>query len=349
MNLIKDINKVLPKIKLTKTNISSINPYYISGFTQADGSFFCVIKINRQKFLQFSPTFSITADSDSKFALEKIRDFFNCGTIYDVSRNNTAEYKVTNLTELQTIIIPHFKNYPVFFKKLHAFNLFTLIVELLIESQGKDYRHFDFKTRNIKLTKLVLSMNKASLRSQDRINKIWSLLNVDLDHRQLIENNIQNLNSNLTDEFITGLIDGDGSFFISLSTLLTTSNKTKIKPGLDICSDSKLLLEAVKEKLGNIGAIGPDKSIFKLRIRGLNQILDKLIPFMKTQELHTEKKDHYMKWLTVCELLKNNSNLTDEQFKFIINLTYNMNKHGKRRKYTKKEFLALALLKKEKD
>lgn len=145
-----------------------------------------------------------------------------------------------------------------------------------------------------------------------------------------------NYNS-LEPEFITGLIDGDGSFFVSLSTLGTIKNR--IKPGLDICSDSKLLLKGVKFKLGDVGTVSPDKSIFKLRIRGFKQIVEKIIPFMINQKLHTEKKDHFYKWLEACKLLNSEKDLTSERFNYLIDLVYDMNKLGKRRKYTKDEFL----------
>lgn len=151
---------------------NTIHPNYISGLTQADGSFFCVIKINRQKYLQFTPTFVLTTDYDSRFILEDIKNYFQCGKIYNFERNFTSEFRVTDLNDLKNFVIPHFKFYPLFFSKLHAFKLFILIVDLLIESQGKSPHNFDFKFRNKLLVKYALSMNKASQRSQERINKI---------------------------------------------------------------------------------------------------------------------------------------------------------------------------------
>jgi hypothetical protein len=114
-----------------------MSPGYISGLTQTDGSFFCSIILSpKHRFgIQFIPKFTITADLDSKHVLESIKAYFSCGTITINNKNNTAEYEVNRLEDLQNLIIPHFRNYPVFCAKLHAFNLLTEIVSALIHKK----------------------------------------------------------------------------------------------------------------------------------------------------------------------------------------------------------------------
>jgi LAGLIDADG endonuclease len=62
-----------------------IFPDYISGFAQADGSFFCTVSINDDKTgtdaFTFRPTFTLTQDTDSCSVLYKILNYFNCGYI----------------------------------------------------------------------------------------------------------------------------------------------------------------------------------------------------------------------------------------------------------------------------
>ena len=62
---------------------------YISGLTQSDGSFFCTIIISpKHRFgLQFRPKFTITADLDSKYVLDNIQLFFNCGKVTVNNKN----------------------------------------------------------------------------------------------------------------------------------------------------------------------------------------------------------------------------------------------------------------------
>jgi LAGLIDADG endonuclease len=56
---------------------------YISGLTQADDSFFCSIIIShKHRFgIQFRPKFTITVDLDSKYVLDSIKIYLNCGNI----------------------------------------------------------------------------------------------------------------------------------------------------------------------------------------------------------------------------------------------------------------------------
>jgi hypothetical protein len=126
-------------MNLKNQNIFSLTPDYISGLTQTDGSFFCNIKIStKHRFgLQFNPKFTITADLDSRFVLDGILAYFNCGRITVNVKNHTAEFEVVKIEELKNIIIPHFLNYPVVCAKLHAFNLFYKIVDAL---HSKDKR-----------------------------------------------------------------------------------------------------------------------------------------------------------------------------------------------------------------
>lgn len=70
-----------------------MSPGYISGLTQTDGSFFCSVIISpKHRFgLQFKPKFTITADLDSKYVLDNIKLFFNCGNVTVNNKNHTAE------------------------------------------------------------------------------------------------------------------------------------------------------------------------------------------------------------------------------------------------------------------
>jgi hypothetical protein len=60
-----------------------LSPGYICGLTQTDGSFFCSIIVSpRHRFgIQFRPKYTITADLYSKYVLEKIQEYFNCGLV----------------------------------------------------------------------------------------------------------------------------------------------------------------------------------------------------------------------------------------------------------------------------
>jgi hypothetical protein len=309
---------------------------YISGLTQSDGSFFCSIILSpKHRFgLQFRPKFTITADLDSKYVLVDIQLFLNCGKITVNSKNHTAEFEVVRLEELKNIIIPHFINNPVFCAKLHAFNLFNQIVTVLI---NKEKRTIEGRKE---LLKMALSMNSTNNRTEDRINLLHSLLDITetkdkvLIPYSLIEEDFE-LCSN---DHISGIIDGDGSVFISFQS------NGEIKTGFNITSDkdSRPLLDTIQKKLKGIGSIKEgSKNELVYTVTGINQITEVLIPFIDENPLFSERAQHYEKFKTVSLLLKNNSPLTLESKLNIVELCYNMNKKGKHRLFTKSEYIAL--------
>jgi hypothetical protein len=315
-----------------------MSPGYISGLTQTDGSFFCSLAISsKYRFgIQFRPKFTITTDLDSKYVLDTIKLFFNCGNVRINNKYHTAEFEVEKIEELNNIIIPHFLNYPVFCAKLHAFNLFKEIVNALF---NKDKRT---KEGRIELLKLALSMNTSSNRKEERINYLFSLLgekkNINISLYKY--NDITEINNPLSNNHISGIIDGDGSFFISFL------KNGEIKTGFNITNDkaSKPLLERIQKQLNNIGSIHEgSKNELVYTVNGLNQIIDILIPFMDNNPIFSEKALHYEKFKIVSLMLKNKKDLTLENKLKIVELAYEMNKKGKHRNFSKIEYIKLLI------
>jgi hypothetical protein len=313
-----------------------LSPGYISGLTQTDGSFFCsIILSSKHRFgLQFRPKFTITADLDSKYVLDSIQLYFGCGNVIINNKNYTAELVVERLEDLQKKIIPHFTNYTVFCAKLHAFNLFTQIVNILI---NKEKRTLEGRRE---LLKLALSMNSTNNRTEERLNVLYNQLGITEEkYKELIPISIKEVDSNfLTNAHISGIIDGDGSFFISFK------KNGIIKTGFNITNDkhSRPLLEKIQSKFLGIGSINEGtKNELVYTITGLNQIVDILIPFINENPLYSERSLHYEKFRKVSMLLKNESPLRFESKLEIVDLCYNMNKNGKHRLYSKAEYIEL--------
>lgn len=251
---------------------SNINPWYISGLTQSDGSFFCIISISKTNQISFRPYFTITADLDSVHVLHLIQNFFNCGKIYVNVKNSTGELKFSTREELITKIIPHFEKYPFYLGKLHSFKLLTQIVKLLSLNANIKGSVKSKSEKKILLTQLSLSMSSDSLRTSERLKRIFDNIGQSLD---LIPNTNLTLSSLPSDEFIAGVLDGDGSF--SLSFLETGD----IKANMDITGNTNelALLEYIKKRLGNAGTIRKiNNKAVRYMVGGLNQIVENIIP-----------------------------------------------------------------------
>lgn len=316
---------------VTNLTNSSIDPNYISGLTQSDGSFFVTIaKNSKSKFgLRIRPTFSITQDLDSLLVLEKIKNYFNCGYITINQKTYSAEFVVKSIPDLQNFIIPHFNKYPVFLSKQSSFLTMVLIIDILVNKDHYDKNVFG------KMIKLIFSMNEVTNRTIDQERSLFEFIGIDYYDYQIEKPNI--IDYPLNDQFLIGLIDGDGSFNISFK-----ANK-KIQFGFHITQDqaSLNLLKKIQD-LFNCGSINEKKTANYIRyqIDNINLIYTVLIPFIDKYIFHTNKAIHYNIFKEVCHLIYNNSNPSNNDLLKIIDLAYNMNKDGKRRKMTKEEYIA---------
>jgi hypothetical protein len=129
-NLNTDIN-----ISETQLNIHNFNdykekqklhPYYVTGFTDGDGSFSIRIRKSKTNKVGFTvgPVYSIGAEANIEKLklLKKVQNFF--GGVGSISKcgGNMYIYEVSSLKSLN-IIINHFENYPLETTKVIHFKL----------------------------------------------------------------------------------------------------------------------------------------------------------------------------------------------------------------------------------
>lgn len=109
-----------------------LNPYWVTGFTDAEGTFTVVFdKINTRKLnWRIQPKFQISLHVRDLPLLLKVQQFF--GNIGSVSESeNMAFYSVSSVKDLVKTIIPHFLKYPLLTQKGADFILFKQIVDLM--------------------------------------------------------------------------------------------------------------------------------------------------------------------------------------------------------------------------
>lgn len=309
---------------------SNLNPNYISGLSQSDGSFFVVFsKEKKYKHgIRVRPKFVITQDLDSKLVLEKVQNYFGCGQIVINNKKHAVEYVVDSLTDLNNIIIPHFNSYPVFEGKQNAFLIMKLIVEKLM---NKD--HYD-KDKFGEIIKLGFSMNKVNNRDINKEKELFELLQI--KYVETIPFSPEVIDYPLTGDFLHGLIEGDGSFFITFKA------DKRIVPGFHITQESSSLrlFNKIPEFLG-CGYINENSpSEIRYLINDFKSINTVLIPFIDKYTFYSEKSEHYDIFKQVCTIIDCEKTITKEMFLNVVDLAYNMNKDGKRRKFTKEEFLS---------
>lgn len=188
---------------------------------------------------------------------------------------------------------------------------------------------------------LAYSMNEITNRTIYQKQKLLDLLYLDQFEEDLKVFQLPDIKDiKLTEEFLIGLIDGDGCFNISFG------KTKKLILGFHITQhiSSFQLLEKVKELLG-CGVINKKStSVIRFQIDNFKDISSILIPFIEKFQLHTNKNLHFDIFKKVCDLISNKQHYYEEGFLKIIELAYNMNKDGKRRKLTKEKYIKTILI-----
>lgn len=104
--------------KLDDGSRKGLEPNWVTGLVDAEGSFMVFIKLNTNNSLnlirQIQLSFEISVHIKDIELLYKLKSFFGeAGTISIPSTRKDARLKITGLNEIFKFIIPHFKQYPL--------------------------------------------------------------------------------------------------------------------------------------------------------------------------------------------------------------------------------------------
>lgn len=125
-------------------HVSKLHPQYITGFVDGEGSFHVAIyKDPRMKTgIKLIPEFHVSQRETSRFVLDQLVAFFECGYVKANHQNNpkdtTYVYVVRDRRDLLKRIIPFFKKYQLQTEKKNDFDCFANIVEKMEAKQHRD-------------------------------------------------------------------------------------------------------------------------------------------------------------------------------------------------------------------
>ncbi|NIA11482.1 MAG: endonuclease [Nitrospiraceae bacterium] len=113
-----------------------LNPYWISGFVDGEGTFYVGIYKNSTMRIGFQvlPEFVIVQHKRDVELLNKIKNYFNCGVVR-VNHDDRMEFRVRAISDLNYVIIPFFKKYPLRTKKKEDFKIFSEIVLMMVNKE----------------------------------------------------------------------------------------------------------------------------------------------------------------------------------------------------------------------
>ncbi len=120
-----------------------ISPWYVSGFTDGEGSFHIALykDVRMKTGWKIIPEFHVSQRISSRSILDQLVTFFACGYVKANHRNNpkdvTYVYVVRDRDDLIETIIPFFERYPLKTEKAKDFQLFARIVRMMVDNNHR--------------------------------------------------------------------------------------------------------------------------------------------------------------------------------------------------------------------
>jgi len=288
-----------------------LSPSFISGFSDGEGSFVVTILKNPRYKIGWNvqARFQIKLHEKDRALLLLIQNYFgNIGYISKINDKSTVEFRVSDITSLNNIIIPHFEKYTLITNKYKDFILFKQIVSLM--SENKHTTLEGLKEILEYRGSLNWGLSKGLKESFPSITPV---------KRVEIEDNIL---SKLSSDWIAGFSTGESNFFIAISG-------TKVWLRFSIAQDSRdiLLLKSLVEFF-NCGYVAQYKNrkVSEFIITKINDIITYVIPFFDKYKIEGSKYKDYVKFKEAAMLIKDKEHLTEKGLNKIIELKKTMNK-----------------------
>ena len=251
------LSVIRPQTSLPKI----LDPNWISGFVKAEGCFF--VKLSNT-LTSASLVFKVTQHIIDLKLLEEFINYFNCG-YYNLNSKMAGDFIVTKFNDINTIIIPFFKKYPIFGLKSKDFNDFVKVAEL-IQTKAHLTKEGIEKIKQIKS-----GMNKNKDINNSLLSKKWDKNILQISSypedkkyysttvKKLYNSDMYPLNTDKSfNEWLSGLIDGKGQ--------LTISKKGYANFRIVLPEKDKFVLYIIKHKYGGSIKIISGKNAYRYKL-----------------------------------------------------------------------------------
>lgn len=292
---IKILTKQLNKLYYSTINQIKLDPWFLTGFTDAEGCFSISIRFDPRlkNNWRILPVFIIKLHPKDHKLLDLIKNSFGVGKIR-YYENKSVQYVVESFKDLQEII-NHFDKYPLVTAKLSDFLLFKECFEII-----KNKEHLT-KEGMLKLIGLKNSINKGL---SNKLIKAFPNF-VPANRPPFVFKGIIN------PFWISGFTSGDGSFNINVNK---QKQSVMLKFSINLHIRDKEVLIGIYNYLHNIVNNKQDiKNIYTLeqsaalQIQKLSEVIDLIIPFFEKYPILGIKSQDFLDWKEVAYMVKNNS------------------------------------------
>lgn len=298
--------------------------------------------------LRPKPVFVLTQHISELELFKRIQQHFGIGFITQNNKNQSVSFLVTSLSDIEKVLLPMFQRHPLRYGKLKSYLLFKRIVQKML---NKEHLKLEGLLEIIDTSYFI---NKAtSLRTIESKEKLISFLkdkhgllpSVSYKSSSLedVENEINkeldsfSPSTPLSLDFVVGLIDGDGSFNVSFQH----KPSRRVRTNFTVVQETacRELLNELKTFFGCGNVYDLPSAASRYQVENVDKMLDNVLPKLNGATFNTKKYLHYEIFIEVCNIIKTNGYKSDTYFREIIELAYDSNLSGKRRRLTKQEFI----------
>lgn len=274
---------------------------WITGFTDSEGCFSIIIEITNPLKWKVRSSFEINLHTEDTEILYKIQSFFGVGSVYKRLSRKTSVYRVTNVKDLNAIIIPHFIKYPLISKKYADFFLWSKVIQMML---NKDHLNL---TGFLTILTYYASLNRGMSK------------NVLKHYPDIIPyvKPVVSLPDNLNPDWVSGFSSGDGGFSIYVKPVKDYSLGEKVYYRFHIAQHSKdVELLNLFIKFFGCGIVNVSPNLATPRcdyiVQDVKSILDNIIPHFNNYPLLNLKQKDYVCFKECMFMIKLKKHLTRE-------------------------------------
>jgi hypothetical protein len=147
----------------------------------------------------------------------------------------------------------------------------------------------------------------------------------------------------LMPEYVSGFIDGEGCFSVSVHPHPTTKFGWLLDPCFQLYQhkDNAVILEKIKAFLGcgRITPKGPKSNVLTYSIDSRVHLEEVLIPFLDTYTITSNKRHDFYKFKEIVSAMQKGEHKEKKGFLRLAKLAFSMNNRGKQRRYTLEEVI----------
>ena len=310
----------LHKATTVMDSSNKLDPWFVTGFTDAEGCFGLYIfkNTNYKTDWSVSLVFQISLHERDRNILEQIKNYFGVGGIFNHD-SASLNYSVRSYKDLQ-IIIAHFDKFPLISQKLKDYTLFKLAYNLFIKKE-----HLSIEG----VEKLVVIKNSMNLGLSPQLKAAFANIN---PNKEIEEPYLENTNTGIKKitepNWVAGFASGEGCFLVDL----IKSKSTKIGFSISLrfiitqhSRDEQLLLSLIH--YFNCGKLNKNNNCFNLTIRKFEDLDKKIIPFFIKYPIVGQKLLDFRRrrLCRVGELINKKAHLTIEGLNIISEIKSKMN------------------------